>query len=77
MVINVQTIVSTMESEIENLASVYCDILGADAKHLADMTTKMREVLNRVVITSKQKAAIEIENLIERYAESRARGERK
>ncbi len=77
LIINIQNIFRTMESELENIASVYCEILGGDRTHLTRMTKEMREGLHRVITESKTKSKEEIITVIEEYAETRSRGERK
>jgi len=75
--INIQTIFRTMENELENIASIYCDISGADRSHLTEMTTRMRESLQLAITTAKEKSSDEIESTILEYSETRSRGERK
>lgn len=75
--INIQNIFVGFESELQNLASVYCDILaGGDRGKLSEIITKMRENLERIIAQTKKNAAKEIEGTIEEYAETRNRGER-
>jgi DNA polymerase III delta subunit len=76
--VNVQDIFKTFENSCVNLASIYCDILaGGDRTKLAEITKKLRIELSSVIERVKQSAAQEIENVVEDYAESRSRGEKK
>jgi len=76
--INIQHIFIGFENELQNIASVYCDVLaGGDRKRLAEIIAKMREVLERIINRTEQSAGKEIELAIEEFAEVRSRGERK
>ena len=71
--INIQAIFKNVEGELENLASIYVP----DRSILSDVIQKQKELLVKIVEKSKEDAAIEIENAINDYAETRSRGERK
>jgi hypothetical protein len=71
-------IFATFQNDVENLASVYCDILaGGDRKRLAEITGKLSEKLNDSVTRAKDVALSSLENAIEDYRETRSRGESK
>lgn len=76
--INIQSILHTYTSDAINQASIYCDILaGGDRAKLAEITDKLQQHLNVIIRRVEATAAKEIENLIEEYAETRSRGEKK
>lgn len=76
--INIQNIFKSFENELENIASIYCDILASgDRSKLSEVTEKMRENLSRIIKETKTNAAKEVEGIINEYAETRSRGERK
>lgn len=76
VVINIQSILREMESEFENISSVYCEILGGDRSHFSEMNTRMREALHKIVQNSKKRSSEEIELVINDYSVSRNRGEK-
>ena len=76
--VNIQDIFKTFENECVNLASIYCDIMaGGDREKLAEVTARIRVKLNETIHRIKINSAQEIENVIDSYAETRNRGERK
>lgn len=75
--INIQSIFRTFESAAENIASIYNERLGGDRAALADMVTRMREELERAIESAKQKSKEEITALMQEYAATRSRGEKK
>ena len=76
--VNIQDIFKTFENETINLASIYCDVLaGGNRDKLSEIISELRVRLSNVISRIKDSAASEIENIIEDYAESRNRGERK
>lgn len=71
-------IFATFQNDVENLASVYCDILaGGDRKRLAEITSKLSDKLNDSVLRAKDVAIASLENAIDEYQEVRSRGEKK
>ena len=71
-------IFATFQNDVENLASIYCDILaGGNRKKLAEISQKLSERLNDLIQRSKDVALSSIENAVEGYTETRSRGERK
>ncbi|WP_299529067.1 hypothetical protein [Ulvibacterium sp.] len=75
--VNIQTVFRSFETEAENVASIYCDILGGDSSHQAEMTKQMKDQLQVSIDYSKDRAAKEIKSAIESYCEVLSRGERK
>ncbi|MCK0148387.1 hypothetical protein MWU78_22330, partial [Arenibacter sp. F26102] len=76
MVINIQSVFREFESGCENIASVYCEILGGDRDHLARMVKEMRQVLEDSIKNAKDKSKVEIQTIIKDYAVTRSRGQR-
>ena len=73
-----QTIFATFHNDLENLASIYCDILaGGDRKKLAEVNNKLSERLDSLIKRAGEVAESSIETLIEEYQETRNRGEKK
>lgn len=71
-------IFATFQNDTENLASIYCDILAAgDRKKLAEVNKKLAEKLEDTVQRASDVAQASIENLVEKYRQTRNRGERK
>lgn len=77
MTVNIQSIFRSFETECENIASVYCEILGGDREHLSEMVAQMREHLQKTINDVKDKSAREVKAVIKDYAEVRGRGQRK
>lgn len=76
--LNIKHINKNFEQDLINLASVYCDVLaGGNREKLAELISKMRQKLNHTIKRTETTALQEIENVVEDYAESRNRGERK
>lgn len=75
--INIQSIFRAFESASENIASIYNERLGGDRADLADMVTRMRNELERAINSAKQKSKEEITALMQEYAATRSRGEKK
>lgn len=76
--INIQNIFRSFENELMNIASIYCDIMAAgDRGKLSEVIDLMRQNLHRIIKETKTNAAKEIEGVINEYAETRSRGERK
>ena len=73
-----QSIFATFQNDIENQASIFCDILaGGDRKMLAKLNEKLSELLTACIERAEEVAISGIENAIEKYAETRNRGEKK
>lgn len=73
-----RSIFATFQNDIENLASVYCDILAAgDRRKLSELTQALSEHLSDVIKRAGDVAKSGVENAVEAYAETRNRGERK
>lgn len=77
LVINIQSVFRELESATENIASVYCEILGGDRDHLARMVEEMREALQDSIKNAKEKSKEEIKGIIKDYSATRSRGQRK
>lgn len=75
--INIQSIFRAMESTGENLISICMERMGGDRADLAWIVTQFREELQRQIDSAKEKSKDEIMALIDEYAETRSRGERK
>lgn len=73
-----KSIFSAFQSDSENLASVYCEILAeGDRKKLAEIMHKISEIINNLVDKSKDLAEMELDNAIAEYSETLNRGQRK
>ncbi|MDB2606180.1 hypothetical protein N9Y48_00215 [Zobellia sp.] len=66
--VNIRSIFHNFETEAENLASIYCEILGGNREHLSEMTKRMREMLQKSIEETKKKTALEIKNVIKEYS---------
>ena len=76
--INVSNIYKSLENEMINIGGIYCDILASgDRAKLGEIVKRIRESLQRIVTETEDIAFKEIENVINEYAETRNRGERK
>lgn len=76
--VNTKDIFKTFETDLINIASIYCDILaGGDRAKLAEIIIKIRGKLTENIKRIELTTEAEIENVIANYAESRSRGERK
>lgn len=72
------SIFATFQNDVDNLASVFCDILaGGDRKKLAEISQKLSEKLEDCVKRAKDVSLSSVRNAIEEYAETRSRGEKK
>lgn len=75
---NIGHIYKTMESELMNIASIYCDVMAnGDRSKLAEVVKRMRDNLERIVNDTRETALVEMDNVINEYSEARNRGERK
>ena len=73
-----KSIFSTFQSDAENLASVYCEILAeGDRTKLAEIMDKLSTIINLNVEKSKDLSQMELDNAIEEYSETLNRGQRK
>lgn len=73
-----KSIFATFQSDVENLASIFCEILAeGDRSKLSEVTQKISEKLIETVEKSRDLADLEIDNAVAEYAETRSRGERK
>lgn len=71
-------IFATFQNDVENLASVYCDILaGGDRKKLAKLTSALSERLNDAVKRAREVSESSIRAAVDDYSETRNKGERK
>ena len=77
LTINIQHLFRGFESESENIASEYCEILGGDRSHLSEMVKQMRKHLEKSISEIKRKSAQEIKAVIRDYADVRSRGQRR
>lgn len=76
--VNIGHIFKSMENELINIGSIYCDILAnGDRAKLSEIVARIRQELQRIVENTEETALQEVENVIEEYAETRNRGERK
>jgi hypothetical protein len=73
-----KSIFSTFQSDAENLASVYCEILAeGDRSKLAEIMGKLSIIINLNVEKSKDLSEMELNNAISEYSETLNRGQRK
>ena len=73
-----QSIFSVFQNNLENQASIFCDILAAgDRKLLGKITEALSKDLNDCITRAKDVALSAVENIVEEYSETRSRGERK
>nr|WP_299067150.1 hypothetical protein [uncultured Allomuricauda sp.] len=77
LTVNIRTIIRESESEWQNIASIYCEILGGDRAHLSQMVEQMNKRMDKMIKDVKLKAGDEIKQVIKDYAEVRSRGQRK
>lgn len=76
--VNIQHIIKEFENSSVNIASIFCDMLaGGNREVLADMISKLRLELQDSVRRVEEASSREIEGVINEYAETRNRGERK
>ncbi|RDY57703.1 hypothetical protein [Flagellimonas nanhaiensis] len=73
----VRSIIRESESEWQNIASIYCEILGGDRSHLSQMVEQMNKIMDKMIKEVKMKSREEIKQVIKDYAEVRSRGQRK
>lgn len=73
-----RTIFTTFQNDLDNFASVYCDILaGGDRKKLSEISGKLAQKLADTIQRAADVAQSSVENAIDDYQETRNRGERK
>lgn len=75
--INIQGVFKTFEGELENIASIYVEVLGGSRTELSEIIGKQREVLAKAIQKAKEDAEHEIEIAVDDYKQVRSRGERK
>lgn len=73
-----QTIFATFHNDVDNLASLYCDVLASgDRKLLGEITAKLGKYISDCIKRAEDVAMSKIENAVDKYSETRGRGERK
>lgn len=77
MAINFKAIFKSFHSNLKNIASTTVHRLGGTNEDLHEVMTELEQILDHVVEKSKEKAAHDIELLVQEYSEKRSRGERK
>jgi hypothetical protein len=71
-------IFATFQNDVDNLASIYCDIMAnGNRSKLAEVSKALSEKLDSSVSRASEVAEASIQNAIEEYRETRNRGERK
>ncbi len=71
-------IFATFHNDLENIASIYCDILaGGDRKKLSEINTKLGQRLEEIIARAKDMAESSVEIAVDEYSETRSRGERR
>ncbi|MES2287240.1 MAG: hypothetical protein V4547_16230 [Bacteroidota bacterium] len=77
LTVNIKDIFLTFETDLENLASIYCDILaGGDRTKLAQIMVKLREKLTSNIKRVETTAAKEVDNIVNEYSQQRGVGQR-
>lgn len=75
---NNRSIFSTFQNDLDNFASIYCDILAnGDRKRLSEISNKLALKLEDTISRAKDVTLSSIENAISEYQETRNRGEKK
>ncbi|MEP2059131.1 MAG: hypothetical protein ABJJ05_15070 [Maribacter litoralis] len=77
LTVNIRHIIHESRNEWENIASTYCEILGGNRSHRSDMVEQLNKHMDNLVKEVKEKAGIEIQQIIKDYSEVRSRGQRK
>lgn len=73
-----RSIFTKFHSSLDNLASVYTDILAAgDRSKLSEISGKMAETLDEIINSAEEVAKLGTEKAISKYSEVRSRGEKK
>lgn len=77
LVINLQSIIKSFDTELENISNVLVERFGGSRKDLVEITKEQRDILGRIIAKAKKDAEFEIENAINDFQDNRGRGERK
>lgn len=74
---SIDTFHQTYCQEVQTLANVYVQILGADSKKFANIIKELNQSLIKIKEDAKQNLLIGVAGIVEEYQEVRGRGEKK
>jgi hypothetical protein len=77
LMINIQTIFTTFNSEIDNMVTITVEELGGTRADAVRIQNKLKVVFKKLIETTKENSNREIEKVVNEYADVRSRGERK
>lgn len=77
LMINIQTIFTTFNSEIDNMVTITVEELGGTRADAVRIQNKLKMVFKKLIETTKENSNREIEKVVNEYADVRSRGERK
>jgi hypothetical protein len=77
LMINIQTIFTTFNSEIDNMVTITVEELGGTRADAVRIQNKLKVVFKKLIETTKDNSNREIEKVVNEYADVRSRGERK
>jgi hypothetical protein len=77
LMINIQTIFTTFNSEIDNMVTITVEELGGTRADAVRVQNKLKVVFKKLIETTKENSNREIEKVVNEYADVRSRGERK
>lgn len=77
MAINYKAIFKSFHANLKNIASTTVHSLGGTNDDLHNVMKELEESLNHIIEKSKEKAAHDVDMLVQEYSEVRSRGERK
>lgn len=77
LTINIQTIFTTFNSEIDNMVTITVEELGGTRADAVRIQNKLKVVFKKLIETTKDNSNREIEKVVNEYADVRSRGERK
>ena len=77
IIINIQAVFKSFESEMENMASIYNEEFGGNRSTLVNIVKKQREVFARAIKKAQTDADYELKNAVDEFQDTRDRGQRK
>jgi len=76
IVINVQAILKSFQSERENMTRIFIERFGGNRKDLVEINTALDKIMDVAISKAEKDAFVEIDNAVNEYQDLRSRGQR-
>jgi hypothetical protein len=77
MIFIIETFRSTFIQDMNNIANIYTQMLGANQQQFVEVRKRIAECVKDITEQAKENAITGVEGIVEEYSETRGRGERK